>query len=274
MVKLATAREFRSYGTRQARHRCEYINAGLYIFAAILLSGGFLAQFSAASSSSGLAILLISLAIFAFVQAHDLAAHLAGIDFRLSLLFLDLQLAFVEIAVPAVEFLGSVLAFVAFLLLFIAREKADGEKLRRYSARMLVAGPALWFLGSIHDLCQVYERSGGHVQVLQKLVQIPFFAGSLLFLVGGIYNSQEIAGESWIWLSLGGSLCFILGGLLNVVRVFKLQQMDGIRLEKLRGRAQERLTRDRESSAPLIVEEHRTPPLSTPYKDVLLGPSS
>lgn len=50
---------------------------------------------------------------------------------------------------------------------------------------------------------------------------------------------------------------FFIGGLANVVKIFKMQQMDGTRLEKLRGGAQERLVQGREGQAPLILEEER-----------------
>jgi len=74
-----------------------------------------------------------------------------------------------------------------------------------------------------------------------------------------------------------------IGGLANVVKVFKMQQIDGLRLEKLRGGAQERLIRDREGHSPLILEEERRRkmtaaetraahiPATTPYRDVLVG---
>lgn len=44
-----------------------------------------------------------------------------------------------------------------------------------------------------------------------------------------------------------------IGGLANAVKVFKMQQIDGLRLEKLRGGAQERLIREREGHSPLIL---------------------
>ncbi|KAM1820611.1 hypothetical protein ACFX15_002029 [Malus domestica] len=67
-----------------------------------------------------------------------------------------------------------------------------------------------------------------------------------------------VQGRTWVWLGTGGSLLFLIGGLANVVKVFKMQQMgDGLRLEKLRGGAQERLVRGREGHVPLIVEDHR-----------------
>lgn len=72
-----------------------------------------------------------------------------------------------------------------------------------------------------------------------------------------------------------------IGGITNVVKVFKMQQFDnGLRLEKLRGGAQEQLAHVREGQVPLIRENQRrgkqaehvgssvTP---TPYKDVLVG---
>jgi hypothetical protein len=118
MVKLASARECRMYGPRLARNRLEYINAGLYLFATLVLLGGFVAQFSN-EPKSGLVLLLIALALIILVNVHDLVAHLAGIDCRLQLMELDLQLALVEFAVPVVQTLGSILFFLGILFLFI-----------------------------------------------------------------------------------------------------------------------------------------------------------
>lgn len=75
---------------------------------------------------------------------------------------------------------------------------------------------------------------------------------------------------------------FFIGGIANVVKVFKMQQIDGVRLEKLRGGAQERLICEREGQVPLIIEEQRRrkrqaeegsskAAAATPYKDVLVG---
>jgi hypothetical protein len=47
---------------------------------------------------------------------------------------------------------------------------------------------------------------------------------------------------------------FFIGGLTNVVKVFEMQQIDGLRLEKLQGGAQERLVRERECQAPLVLQ--------------------
>lgn len=118
MVKLASAREARAYGSRVSRHRAEYMNAGLYIFATILLGGGFVAQFSG-EPRSGLVLLLLGYFAVIIVNVHDLFAHLAAIDYRMSLMEYDLQLALVEFAVPLVYTIGTVLLFVATLFLFI-----------------------------------------------------------------------------------------------------------------------------------------------------------
>ena len=91
-----------------------------------------------------------------------------------------------------------------------------------------------------------------------------------------------LQGRTWIWLGIFGSILFFIGGLTNLVKVFKMQQMNGLRLEKLRGGAQERLISVREGHVPLILEHHQTRshppeetkvslPLPTPYKDVLIG---
>ncbi|CAK7324114.1 unnamed protein product [Dovyalis caffra] len=294
MVKLASARESRMYGPRLARNRAEYMNAGLYVFATIVLIGGFVAQLSN-EPKSGLALLLIALLLIVVVNLHDLVAHLAGIDYRLPLMGFDTQLALVEFAVPVVQALGTSLSFLGILFLFIQEYKGSyGHfKLERHALNLLIAGPALWVLGSIHNSCQIYERANGHVQILQQSVHIPFLMGSLLFLVASILNIREQAGwnhhglnllgKTWVWIGIFGSLMFFIGGLTNVVKVFKMQQIDGVRLEKLRGGAQERLIGERDGHAPLILEEERRRkriaeetraaalPAQTPYKDVLVG---
>ncbi|GAV66226.1 hypothetical protein CFOL_v3_09736, partial [Cephalotus follicularis] len=293
MVKLASARESRMYGPRLGRNRAEYMNVGLYVFATIVLLGGFVAEFSK-EPKSGLVLVLIALAIITVVNVHDLVAHLAGIDYRLSLLEFDAQLALVEFAVPVVQVLGSLLFFLGILFLFIQEEKGYGYyKLEKHALNLLIAGPVLWVLGSIHNSCQIYERADGHVQILQQSVHIPFLMGSVLFMVGAILNSREQAGQThhglellgrtWVWMSIFGSLLFFIGGLTNVVKVFKMQPIDGLRLEKLRGGAQERLIQEREGHVPLIIEEQRkrkrqleeamVAPSPTPYKDVLVGHS-
>ena len=61
-----------------------------------------------------------------------------------------------------------------------------------------------------------------------------------------------------------------------------MQQIDGVRLEKLRGGAQERLICKREGQVPLIMDEQgrrkrqaeegsSKAAAATPYKDVLVG---
>ncbi|KAL6541524.1 hypothetical protein OROGR_011010 [Orobanche gracilis] len=316
MVKLASARETRIYGPGLSRNRAEYMNAGLYVFATILLLGGFVAQFSS-EPKSGLVLLLIGFVIMISVNFHDLIAHLAAIDYRLPLMELDLQLALVEFAVPLVYSIGTLLFFLATLFLLIQAGESYGYfRLERVALSMLIAGPALWLLGSIHNSCQIYERADGHVQILQGSVLIPFLLASLLFLVGAILNSREqvgyvrhgldllisttnyadfrklIMGETWIWLGIFGSLVLFIGAISNVVKVFKMQQLNESRLEKLRGGAQERLARIRdEGHVPLIVEEDRrrregerrrsavadvdegrySTDVPTPYKDVLVG---
>ncbi|CAI9092514.1 OLC1v1027770C1 [Oldenlandia corymbosa var. corymbosa] len=298
MVKLASARESRMYGPRLSRNRLEYINAGLYVFASIVLLSGFAAQFSS-EPKSGLVLLLIALAIFTIVNVHDLMAHLAGIDYRFTLMEYDMQLAVVEFAAPLVLTLGTILFFLGIFFILFEAERGYGlYKLEHHALNMLIAGSTLWLLGSIINSCQIYERADGHVQILQGSVSIPFLMGSLLFIVGAILNSRErtsnirhsIASlaEVWVWMGIFGSLLFFIGGLLNVVKVFKMQQGNVLRLEKLRGGAQERLIHIREGQVPFIVateepSRRRSPPeraveegttnvvQTTPYKDVLVG---
>lgn len=75
---------------------------------------------------------------------------------------------------------------------FVKAEKGYGShKMEKQAVSLLIAGPALWLLGSIHNSCQIYERADGHVQILQESVNIPFLLGSLLFLVGSLLNWRE-----------------------------------------------------------------------------------
>lgn len=67
---------------------------------------------------------------------------------------------------------------------------------------MLIAGPLLWVIGSIHNSCQIYERADSHVQILQQCVHIPFLVGSLLFLVSSLLNSFDQTGSSHTALKL------------------------------------------------------------------------
>lgn len=107
------------YGPLQTRNRSEYMNAGLYVFATVMLLGGFVAQFSM-EPRSGLVVILIGLGLVILVNVHDLVAHLAGIDYRLfSLMEHDLQLGLVEFAVPVVQSIGTLLSFLAILFIFI-----------------------------------------------------------------------------------------------------------------------------------------------------------
>lgn len=66
--------------------------------------------------------------------------------------------------------------------------------LERHALGLLIAGPVLWVVGSIHNSCQIYERADAHVQILQQSVHIPFLIGSILFMVGGIVNGREQTG--------------------------------------------------------------------------------
>ncbi|CAH8272062.1 unnamed protein product [Arabidopsis lyrata] len=313
MVKLATAREIRTYGPRLGRSRAEYINAGLYLFATVALIGGFTATGFSWEPRSGLVLILLALVLITAVNVHDLVAHLAGIDYRL--MEYDLQLGLVEFAVPLVQIAGSVVFFLGIFFVFHQAETKRGYSGREHHAlNLLIAGPLLWVIGSIHNSCQIYQRADSHVQILQQCVHIPFLVGSLLFLVSAVLNSLDqsgsshsglkLLGERWVWLGIAGAICLFVGGLMNVVKVFNFVQITGLRLEKLRGGAQDRLLEGREGYLPLVAEEERirkmeadeassrTKPRAhltskagagatetvvvsspTPYKDVLVGQS-
>lgn len=83
---------------------------------------------------------------------------------------------------------------------YLQEEKGIGFKLERHALNMLIVGPVLWLIGSVHNSCQIYERVDGHIQILQESVTIPFLLGSLLFVVGAIINTRDQS--SWIYHGL------------------------------------------------------------------------
>ncbi|XP_024960754.1 uncharacterized protein LOC112501270 [Cynara cardunculus var. scolymus] len=279
MVKLATARESRMYGSRRNRERSEYTNAGLYVFSTIVLLCGFIAQLSR-EAKSGLVVLLIGLGLIIVVNIHDLFAHLAGIDYQMRLMELDTQLLLVEVAVPVVQAVGGLLFFIAILFLVLQADRGFGyDRIEVHALNLLIASTSLWLLGSIHNSCQIYEHADARIQILQQSVHIPFLVASLLFLAGAILNFQQQLGHhhhglhlltySWVWIGIIASSLLVIGGLTNVVKVIKMLQVDGIRLEKLRGGAQERLIEELEEKGetPFLIEEgqrRQTRPLDSP----------
>lgn len=87
-----------------------------------------------------------------------------------------------------------ILSTMFWLCIFdeLQAEKGYGYfKLEKHATNMLIAGPVLWVLGSVHNACQIYERADGHVQILQQSVLIPFLMGSLLILLGAVLNNNE-----------------------------------------------------------------------------------
>ncbi|KAJ6868177.1 hypothetical protein NC651_033277 [Populus alba x Populus x berolinensis] len=230
------------------------MNVGLCVFATIVLVGGFVAELSK-EPTSGLVLLLIALLLIMVVNLRDLVAHLGGIDYRFPLMGFDKQLALVEFAVLMVQVSGALLSFLGILFLFIQLSHISGKSL-------------LFLVGSILN---IHEQAGRGHHGLKLLL----FNAQQSFLINA---GQDLGLDRHLWKSND-----FYRGLANVVKVFKMQQIDGLRLEKLRGGAQERLIREREGHSPLILEEERRRkmiaaktraaplPATTPYKDVLVG---
>lgn len=57
----------------------------------------------------------------------------------------------------------------------------------------------------------------------------------------------------WVWIGIIASSLLVVGGLTNVVKVVKMLHMDRIKLEKLRGGAQEQLVQE-DGQTPFLVE--------------------
>ncbi|KAJ7520685.1 hypothetical protein O6H91_19G017300 [Diphasiastrum complanatum] len=265
MVKLASVRTCRQYGPQGSRDQWENINAFVYLLATVLLLLGCAMQLPGYNNKMGLVVILISLILVVAVNLHDLYAQLAGISYRLDFLSLDPQLAFIEVAAPLVQTIGGIIFFFGVLLLFRTtpgrstwHKQIDSVEITAF--RLIVLGPALWLLGSIHNAFQVYKKADFRVQAFQKAVTIPFIIGSTLLL-----SSAIVALETWplesltqaqataAWLAIGGSAFLVLAAIMNVLRVTHLQEAErtGAELEPLRGGAHERLLHIRQ---PFLAE--------------------
>ena len=223
MVKLASARESRLYGPHSVENRWEYINAGLHVFAAALLTAGFSAELPGRSNDEvDLAVILVALALLAVVNAHDLVAHMAGIDYQFGLFGYDLSWGSSSSPSPCFRCSDPLSPSLGFffssfrlngdrpsssiscmlatiptdIYICMQEEKGFDYKMEKDAVNMLIAGPLLWVIGSIHNACQIYERADGDTQILQSGVYVPFLMGSLLFFVAGIFNRQDLRGST------------------------------------------------------------------------------
>uniref|UniRef100_A0A7N0U900 Uncharacterized protein n=1 Tax=Kalanchoe fedtschenkoi TaxID=63787 RepID=A0A7N0U900_KALFE len=93
-------------------------------------------------------------------------------------------------------------------------------KLEKHAVRLLIAGPVLWLLGSVHNACQIFERADGHVQILQLSVRTPFLIGCLLLLAGSVINSRDQMHQDHHGTDLLGGTCNL--GLSRDLRQLRL----------------------------------------------------
>ncbi|KAJ7299098.1 hypothetical protein O6H91_10G028900 [Diphasiastrum complanatum] len=271
MVKLASVRRNRQYGPPGSRDLSEVINAFLYVVATLMLLAGSIIQLPGlyVDNRIGLTLILISMVIIIAVNLHDLYAHLAAIGFRLRYLSFDRQMLLVEIAAPLVQSIGAIFFFVGtFYLLKTSGGIYPGGGKRGTRGRLaywlLVAGPALWLLGSIHNASQVYEKANLQVQAYQGAVGIPFIIGSNLFLVSSILTIQ-----SWprpalgtvqaitAWFQIAASACWLIAAIMNSIKVIQVQQIErlGGELEPVRGLfEQERALLGEQQQEPFLEE--------------------
>ncbi|KAL2613850.1 hypothetical protein R1flu_025542 [Riccia fluitans] len=281
MVKLASVRTTRLYGPPNNKDIWEDVNAFGYLVAVLLTTAGTALLLPGYNPTAGLWLILVGLVCIFAANVHDLYAQLAGFDFRLPLVTLDPQLALIEIAAPLVQCIGAIIYFIGVVLLLrLARGDFDSfdqtVDVAAHANNLMVAAPCFWLLGSIHNGFQVYESAGSQVQVMQKGVTIPFVIGSTFLLVAGINNAVGWPVKAWrvastlsVSYAMTGTALLLIGGVVNVVRVIQLQQIEqlGGTTEKLRGGAQEALTNQRER------EEWRRPLIEADRSNEIEGGS-
>lgn len=84
--------------------------------------------------------------------------------------------------------------FEAFCVLQLARgayRAEDTVLVTNHAYTLIIAGPVLWLLGSIHNAFQVYEKTDVRIQFMQKAVSIPFLIATTLLVVSGILSYQD-----------------------------------------------------------------------------------
>lgn len=274
MVKLASVRETRAYGPEGSKDVWEAVNAFGYLIAALLLTAGSVLLLPGYNAAAGLWLILVGLVFVLFVNLHDLYANLAAIGFDFSLIALDWQLALIEIAAPIAQAIGAIVYFVgAFLLLRIVRgdySESTAHSVSTHVYRLLIAAPAFWLLGSIHNSFQVYANTDLEVQAYQRAVTLPFVIGSLLLLLSGIvtilswpaaaFHTAKMLSST---LAVAATALLLVAAVVNAIRVIKMHhaQQSGGHLEKLRGGAQETVVGRREEArvyAPVPKDDHYT----------------
>ncbi|EFJ32669.1 hypothetical protein SELMODRAFT_270578 [Selaginella moellendorffii] len=294
MVKLVSSRTARLYAPGGYRELLEGINGFIYVLGAVLILAGLIFQLpSHENSKLGLILALTGSILIFLVNLHDLYAHLAGVDFKLELLKVDPQYILVEIAVPVVTALGSFLVFLGLLFLLLTAKGRYSHHTRNtlavHGLRMLIAGPALWLLASIHNIFQLYERASLGVQAYERGVTVCFVIASTLLLCGGVIGLpywpktvERRLQSNATWFAILGAALLVLGGIVNLMRISTLQRLEregpGHGGEFLRGGAQESLNRMRGESGEPFLEgsaKHREDVEGgegrSLYKDVVAG---
>ncbi|KAI5058353.1 hypothetical protein GOP47_0026523 [Adiantum capillus-veneris] len=282
MVKLIAARAHRLYGPRGSQDWFELLNSIVFLVGTVLLLAGLillLANFSHPlkykKAHTGLIFLSIAVCVIILVNLHDLGAHVGGIDFRLDLLGYDPQLALVEIGAPLVYIIGGVLYLIALIFLLKSKSLVVGGR-ERAALELLIAGSVCWVLGSLHNACQVYNRSSATLQLFQKAVYLPLLVASILFLV-----SSVLWFKSWphfvlvgtpqygaIVIAIIAAVLVVVAALINILRVLYLRRFgEGhpyAPLDILRGRAHEELGGLNVSRLqPLLAEQEAAPAATT-----------
>ncbi|KAI5014384.1 hypothetical protein ZWY2020_055774 [Hordeum vulgare] len=167
---------------------------------------------------AGLAVAGVALAVVAAVNAHDLGAHLAGVDSRVGLARFDPQLGLVELLAPALHAAGCVLAIVGLALQLFSkvrrqvREARDAFATARCSiwlgARLM---PNVWRASAV-----LHSASGpGPPRRCSSSSAVLHRRGE-----------PTLPGESERWISLCGSVLWVAGALFNVLKVFVMHQSD------------------------------------------------
>lgn len=208
---------------RRAQFRWETINAMVYKVGGVMFVAGSIFFFPrfAAYESIGLWIFLAGSLLFLLVTAHDMAEALryrrTGKNPTASAL--ELTAAFSYLTGTLLFTLGSVLFFPSLGVAALG-------------TWCFLAGSLLFVVGACINVLQIVRARNLMILQLMNLTAISFVVGSVLFTVATVPYLWRIrsAGDRWLiddfvaWQFVAGSLLFLLGGLFNYLRAYLVER--------------------------------------------------
>ncbi|MGE4536679.1 MAG: YrhK family protein [Desulfovibrio sp.] len=127
------------------------------------------------------------------------------------------------------------LVFIAGSILFFPRFEAYQD----IGAWIFFAGSLLYLVVTVHDLIEVWRhwhqsRNHGIFDVFEWLAASSYLWGTILFTVGSIFFLSRVGlPKAGAWCFVVGSLLFVLGACINVLRIVSSKNLVTLQLMNL-----------------------------------------